>query len=501
MPGVISQKRATRGSSKQAASDSQPPASSITSFTKLSKIQSLGKNTTEKKAAALQPRTSSIEVVLSSSRKRRAEEDLESKTPSTNTPKKLRREVEESRPIPAATPNSKKRKSVRFTEPQGNEQENVPPAPTQKAPVSTPSLPSRKRQLEADEPEALLERLVLQSPARKRAKKTTAELPQELLDLLDLQVAFLEALSVQYAHNGTTSPIDLGSLYPSITRAWGKRQVTLEDIQRCIGILNWTPVKSSCSPAPFHISDYGRSKICIDFSPDARPGPLRQEKLNMDFESNLRTLWLSRRDAAGTNTTTTTTTTVFVSTLPKSPIQQRGSLGFPVTKTQRTLEELKNGVVLRKQQEKEAKEAKAAAVVAAVNADGSKLSLLERIRLREAQAAQGVQGPTLEERQRTAALHRAEDVSAVIGMLCNVTARGQARVSFAMGALMTKLKDSLRTPISQEDGMFCVKLLAKEVAPQWLRVLTVGGREHVVVTTAGQPSLEGIRERVKVLLG
>lgn len=495
MPGVISQKRATRGSSKQAASDSQPPASSITNFTKLSKVRPLGKNSTEKKAAALRPRTSSIEVVLSS-RKRRAEDDLESKTPSTNTPKKLRREAEEPRPIVAATSISKKRKSVRFAELENHEQENVPPAPTQKTPASTPSLSSRKRQLEADEPEALLERLVLQSPVRKRAKNTTAtDLPQELLDLLDLQVAFLKALTMQYAHNGTTSPIDLRTLYPSITRTWGKRQVTLEDIQRCIGILNRTPAKSSCGSAPFHISDYGRSKICIDFSPDVHPGPLREEKLNMDFESNLRTLWLSRRDTAGANTTT-----LFISTLPKSAILQRGSLGLPVVKTQRTLEELKNGVVLRKQQEKEAKEAKAKAA-AAVNADGSKLSLLERIRLREAQGAQGVQGPTLEERQRTAALHRAEDVSAVIGMLCNVAARGQARVSFAMGALMTKLKDSLRTPISQEDGIFCVKLLAKEVAPQWLRVLTVGGREHVVVTTAGQPSLEGVREKVKVLLG
>ncbi|KAK4164806.1 hypothetical protein QBC43DRAFT_316840 [Cladorrhinum sp. PSN259] len=484
MPGVISRKtRSTRGSSKQAAS-------TITNFTSTSKLQTLGKDLTEKKAAAL--RTSSIEIVLSS-KKRRAEDDVESSTPSTKTPKKLRRGEPEARPIVAATPVSKKKKSVHFVD-----QENVPPTPSSK-PAPTPSS-SRKRRLETDETETLLERLNLQSPIRKRTRNITTvvahndfDLPQELLDLLDLQVAFLKALSVQYAHNGTTSPIDLGTLYPSITRTWGKRQVTVDDIQRCIGILNWTPVKSSSYNAPFFLSDYGRSKVYIDFHPSITPGPLREHKLNMEFESNLRTLWLSSNHKPNT--------TLFIGTLPQATIKQCVTALPLLSGKQRTLEDLKNGVVLRKLQEKEAKEAKAAAVATTLNADGTKMSLLERIRLREAQQAQGMQGPTLEERQRHAALHRAEDVSAVIGMLCNVTARGQARVSFAMSALMVKLKDSLRTPVSQEDGIFCVKLLAKEVAPQWLRILSVGGREHVVVTTAAQPSLEGIKERVKVLLG
>ncbi|KAK3989288.1 hypothetical protein QBC44DRAFT_267391 [Cladorrhinum sp. PSN332] len=488
MPGVISRsKRSTRGSSNQAATN-PPPASNTINITKLSKLPSLSKGLIEKKAAAI-PRTSSIEIVLSSRKRRASDDDVESSSPSIKTPKKLRREEpKDSRLIAAATPISKKRKSVRFVE-----QENIPPTPSSKPPP-TPSS-SRKRRLETDETQTLLERLNLQSPIRKRTKNITvvAHLPQELLDLLDLQVAFLKALSVQYAHNGTTSPIDLRTLYPSITRTWGKRQVTLEDIQRCIGILNWTPVKSSTNTAPFFISDYGRSKVCIDFHSSITPGPLREEKLNMDFESNLRTLWLSSNHKPNT--------TLFIGTLPKAAIKQCTSALPLISGHQRTLEELKNGIFLRKQQEKEVKEAKAAVVATTLNPDGTKMSLLERIRIREAQQSQGVQGPTLEERQRQAALHRAEDVSAVIGMLCSVTARGQARVSFAMSAMMVKLKDSLRTPISQEDGVFCVRLLAKEVAPQWLRILSVGGREHVVVTTAGQPSLEQVKERVKVLLG
>jgi hypothetical protein len=92
----------------------------------------------------------------------------------------------------------------------------------------------------------------------------------------------------------------------------------------------------------------------------------------------------------------------------------------------------------------------------------------------------------------------------VVCMMCKATVAtgsGQVRVSFTMAALMTRLKDSMRTPVSQEDGMVCVRLLAAEVAPQWLRVVKVGGRENVVCMMGLQPTKAEVEERVKVLLG
>lgn len=477
MPGVVSQK--TRTTRHGLASN--PPAPNVNNFAKLSKFQLLGKDT--EKPAPTTGRTSSIEIVLTS-RKRKVENDADSTT------KKVRREPDAQR-VPA-TPVSRKKKSVRFAE-----LEAAPSTPTRTA--STPSS-SRKRRLESDETtqtEVLLERLNLQSPIRKRTKAAIAhnasqndfDLPQELIDLLNLHVAFLKTLSMECVHHGTNSPIDLRNIYPSVTRTWGKRQVSLDDIQRCVGVLNWTPTKADTThmKSPFFLADYGRGMVCIEFHPNTEPGPLREHKLNMDFEANLRTLWLSRRSDQAI--------TLFIATLPKATIK---ACKVAPSKTQTTLADFKSSIIAQKKQEKQATIPQPTANTTTT----PKLSLLDRIRARELERSQSPAGPTPAELQRRAALARAVDVAAVIGMLVKATAAGsqQVRVSFTMAAVLVRLKDSLRTPVSQEDGAVCVRLLAKEVAPQWLRVVTVGGRENVVVETRGTMGKAEVEERVRVLL-
>ncbi|KAK1750606.1 hypothetical protein QBC47DRAFT_393863 [Echria macrotheca] len=474
MPGAISRApRATRGRPAAAPKST----SSLDKFARVSKLPSIGKDIGDKAAALKSGRYSTIEVVLT--RKRSATDDIENVPPQANGGHKKVRLEAETKPKPIIAPVSRKKKTVTFAEPE---------------PVK--SSPSRKRRFEPEsettpEPEALLERLNLSSPIRKRTKTVRTQpdndfdLPRELLDLLDLQIAFLKTLSMSIAHNGSSSPIDLRTIYSSISQSWGKRQVTVDDIRLCLGVLNWAPVKADKSETPFFIADYGRGRICIERGTDSSYGPLREQKLNMDFESNLRTLWLSRRDQNAH---------VFLATLPRAAIKKCAE-PHPITvKGQRTLMELKNGVV-RKQQTETPKPT-------LLNPDGSQMTLLERIRhkdqLRKEQAAHE---PTPAELARKAALQRAEDIAAVIGMLCMATSSGQARVSFTMAALMTKIKDSLRNPISSEDGVCCVKILASEIAPQWLRIVTVGGRENIVLQTAMQPTKVFIQEKVKALLG
>lgn len=488
MPGVLLRK--TRTPRGKLASSSTTTAGT-TKLTKISKLQSTGKEKVQT-ATPFSTRSANIEVVLTS-RKRKGQDDDEE-----STSKKLRREPE-AQPVAPATPVSRKRKSVRFAEP-----EPAPSTPSRAA--ATPSS-SRKRQLESDDTdqaEALLERLNLQSPVAKRSKTTVHrrapqndfDLPKELLDLLDLHAAFLKTLSLQHAHSGSTSPIDLRTLYSSVTRTWGKRHVTLDDIRRCIGVLAWTPAKATTAQptAPFFLSDYGRDKICIEFHATAEPGPLREPKLNMDFEANLRALWLSNtRDQPAT---------VFIGTLPKAPIKPCLNKGVNplLASKQTTLDAFKRDIASKKQQQNQAIKP---ATPAAQAQDQPKLSLLDRIRLKESALAQLPQGPSDAELQRRSALQRAADVAAVIGMLCKATVAGsgQARVSFTMAALMVRLKDSMRTPVSQEDGMICVRLLAAEVAPGWLRIVKIGGRENVVVQTGLQPTKQEVEERARVLLG
>ncbi|KAK0635553.1 hypothetical protein B0T17DRAFT_516632 [Bombardia bombarda] len=504
MPGLISRpKRTPRG--KLATPSKLPAASSIANFARISKLRIAAKDLNGKSTALDSGRTSSIEIVLSSRKRKVEDDDLEPVAPSStdnnSTPsKKPRRETVKAKPIAELlTPITRKKKTRQFQADSDDESDSR----------------NNERDHKSPEPEALLERLNLQSPVRKRTKTTLAcesisendfDLPRELVDLLDMHTALLKTLTMEMAHNGASTPVDLCSLLPSVTRAWGRRAVTLDDIRRCIGILNWrNPLTKGSSTsntpataAPFYLSDYGRNKICIEQAPTAEPGPLREQKLNMDFEANLRALWLARRPDQPVQP--------FINILPSAPIKPCPSAAkaLPLlARRQQALDELKNGVV-RKQQEKQAKAVVQAEVkAAAVNPDGTKMSLLDRVRLKESQllAQGGPSGPSPAELQRRAALQRAEDVAAVVGMLCATSGSGLARMAFTMSALMIKLKDSLRTPISQEDGMACVRLLAGEIAPQWLRIVTVGGRENVVVQTGFQPARGVVQERVQKLLG
>ncbi|KAK0728546.1 hypothetical protein B0T26DRAFT_748743 [Lasiosphaeria miniovina] len=525
MPGAIARPaRPARG--KLAAS--KLPAAGIAKFTRVSKAQNVGKEPGDKGASLETRRTSSIEIVLST-RKRKVDNDFELVPSITNKAPKRPRQEAESTPVVSATLLPRKRKTVTFAEP-----EAVTSSPVHHTPTRTPSS-SRKRHFQPDEPaqltppdsdsseaEALFERLNLQaSPSRKRTKTCVAQsdgpdgnlsLPRELLDLVDLQAAFLKTLSMQYAHNSSNSPIDLRTLCPSATQAWGKRKVTADDIRICVGVMTWPPAvgkrttTTTTQQLPFFLSDYGRGKICVEFHADAERGPLREAALNAMFEAGLRALWQQSRGRGQA-------TQLFLATLPKAAVKTCASVAKAapmLARGQRTLEELKNGVVRKLQEKQDKLQARqqattttTAAIPALLNPDGTKMTLLDRIRRKEQAAAQsGQTAPTAAQLQREAALHRVDEVAGVVGMLCTATGgHGQARISFTLAAVLIKLNDSLRNAISQEDGAACVRLLASEIAPQWLRIVTVGGRENVVVQTGFQPSRAQVQERVRALLG
>ncbi|KAK4104286.1 hypothetical protein N658DRAFT_493789 [Parathielavia hyrcaniae] len=511
MPGVLTTRKTRTLRGRLASSSAATTPSSR--LTKPSNLGSAGKEPVQT-PVPFATRSANIEVVLRSKKRKSQFDEAESSS------KKPRQEPE-ARPVAPATPVSKKRKSVRFAEP-----ELAASPPSCAAP--TPSS-NRKRKLESSDETsqagALLERLSIQSSPiiSKRIKSTVHrcapqndfDLPKELLDLLDLHAAFLKTLSMQYAHNGTTSPIDLRSLYSSVTRTWGKRHVTLDDIQRCIGVLSWNPSKPNSSSssstaqpttaAPFSLCDYGRDKICIEFHRDSSSiaGPIREPKLNMDFEANLRTLWLSRSNNQPP--------TIFISTLPKAPIKSCAHAPLFSAKTQTTLDAFKQSIALKKQQDQEAKAAQTQQLTTPTTGTptgtniGPKMTLLDRIRLKETILSQQQQSsqnsaPSPAELQRRSALHRAADVAAVVGMLCQAQGQ-QGRVSFSMAALMVRLRDSVRTPVSQEDAAACVRLLADEVVPGWLRIVKIGGRENVVCETTRQPTKPEVEARVRVLLG
>lgn len=494
MPGVLVRStRATRGRPAPASEGAGP----LDGYVRVGKIQAIGKDASGKTASLARVRPAKVEVILNS-RKRSAEDDLDL----DNDAKKARKEPEVlSRPIAPL----RKKKTVTFAaepetkSPKNNKIKVAQPKSALKVVVPTTPPSSRKRQHEdsddPDSPESLLQKLNLRSPTPSKRTRNTSiptqaeteyDLPDALLDILDLHDAFLHNVGLKYAHNNGAAPIDVRGIYNPIAQKWRKRAVTLDDIRLVMGVLCWKAIKSSLPPI-FYLADYGHGKVAIELDRKVVTGVLREKKLKMEFEANLRALWADR---AGDNIK------LFIARLPRCPVRDCTLPNPLITKSQRTLEEFKVSIIKKKQEDEETK---VAAPIA--NPDGSKMTLLDRIRHKEAEQAKADKGPTTAELARRAALQRAEDIADVISMLCNATSSGQARMSFTMAALMTKIKDSLRTPISQEDGVVCVKLLAAEIAPQWLRVVSVGGRENVVVQKAFQPTKIAIKERVKVLLG
>jgi len=346
-----------------------------------------------------------------------------------------------------------------------------------------------------------------------RSKKTKAQtasitaaapapqLPAELLDMLNLQRAILKTVVMQIAHQNNNTPINISDIAPQVSRTWGKRKVTVDDIRRCIAIQDTKAKDADSYGSPFMVTDYGRGKLCLEIhtSEDARP--IDENKLLKQFEENLRVL-CAERAMDEMSDLDLSFGSLSCSDLPKSEITPRhqhltGTQNPLLAKGQRALSELKQGMA-QKQQEKDAKVN--AQKIAPVNAQGTKLSLLDRLRVKEAAKAQ-LDLPTGPEMARKRALQRVGDVASIIGMLASSSnPMGVPVLSYTMPILQQKLKDSLRVPMPMEEGIDTVKLIANEVAPEWLRVVSMAGKEHVVVQTRRKPYDSEIAARVNRLL-
>ncbi|KAK7739223.1 hypothetical protein SLS53_005860 [Cytospora paraplurivora] len=334
--------------------------------------------------------------------------------------------------------------------------------------------------------------------------KPVRELPQELLDIVSLYTAFLKTITVHYAHNGTNTPVDLRQISQPVSLAWGKRRISLADIRRCVGIMD---IESSSTKSPFYLVDYGNKKTCVELRDEHRGRPLDERGLVSVFEANLRWIWESPSSAAAA--AAQDDMSAFVLGLPKAPVQTCEALSkasSALARGQRAMEELKAGVAARKEEEQAATRAAASSTTTTSSAGqpAAKLSLLDRLRIKETHLAQlAATGPTPADLERRAALQRADDVAAVIAMLSRAAASsspgGGARVSFTMPTLLQRLGDSLRLPISREEGAACIRVLAREVAPEWLRIVVAAGRENVVVQVGRAPSSGVLLERVRLL--
>jgi hypothetical protein len=357
---------------------------------------------------------------------------------------------------------------------------------------------------------------------------TPGQLPAELVNLLALHSSFLTALSLHYAHNGVSSPADLRDITTSATKVWRQRQVTYDDIRLLIGVLDHGP---SGLNNPYFLSDYGRGKICVEIKENTAMMDgmtnMNEEGLQDMFKEGLDSLWSQwsklqqlttrpiatpkrgkgRPKKADIKQTRLDTflnegsMTKFLSQLPLADVTSCTSLTAlaPLQeKGRKRLREFKESVQqgrahkktkpLAGKENEPAQSLQIPPVQTKITefAAVRKTNLLDRILAKQEAAKCGPAAPTPAEMQRKAALQRAPEVLGVLSLMC--ANRSGMRASFSTTTLVQQLRGSIRSAISQEEAMKCIEVLASEVAPGYVSVVSMGSISSVVVNQAMRPT-------------
>lgn len=374
------------------------------------------------------------------------------------------------------------------------------------------------------------------SPRPRHTPDDPLRMPDELQDLIDLYSAFLTALSLHYAHNGSHTPADLRVLRPSIERSWRRQRVSTNDVRRILGIEQGISAGGDQGERPAHpnalsLSDYGSGKICIEMNADSQPQgfrrrPLDEEALNSRFAKILMRQWDTYRDHCKASPTAGAFTlqlplasiTLCTSMVKISPLLAKG---------QRRLEDLKSGAIRAQQNSSRL-------ITSCSSADGSRTSkpattrndsLLSRIRAKQLHQSTLAPPPDQASILRKSALQRLQEIIPVLEILAASASRSSApdppdfppgqppssaanqapplqagTCSYTMATLVQHLQMSLRNPIAKDDAIRCVRLLAAEVAPAWIGVRELGKVVGVTVRKGRQLGREEVARRIEELV-
>ena len=331
-----------------------------------------------------------------------------------------------------------------------------------------------------------------------------SRLPQESQDLIAIHSAFLNALSLYYTHHGTASPADIQLLRPSIKRKWSKRAINQEDIRRILGIQQHA-IDGANIPR-LSLVDYGKNKICVEYDSSASL-ILPVANLCSTFESNI----LALQDSAAP--------------FPLAPITpfNPSAISTSPGKGAQRWSDLKAAAIsaqpLPTNPDSNPRATNDSLISTKLSTIGSTERanfLLNRIAAKEEYAATQPAPRSAAARARRVALERLEEIIPILEILTGsrstsamnlgsstsdrstlallsgpVEANGNRQdsvqlllglgpeprslaKSFTMGAVVQRLQTSLKHPVAAEEAERCVRLLAEEVAPQWVSITEVG---------------------------
>lgn len=494
----------------------QGPAPSIATFTRVSKSRAFPDAAAKKTIVSADPTTTATP-----SKKRKAssppeshdgaytrrnisfspsdnddDDDEEHKTEHADIAQRKKRACRRQEPTFSAKPQTKPAKAAATPTTRGKIVARIPASRKEAAHRPTASTVISKSRQEAKTGQARIDAFYTKQQQAKSAAdhELDAAFPPQLAELVRLHRIFLKTVVMQMAHSRSNVPLDVRELAPNISSSWRKRQVTVEDVRRCVAIESST--QDDGIKSPFIVADYGNGKVCIELRAGYGGGAINEARLCKQFEDNLKSLCMEKATDQMTDVNVTLEG-LSLAELPQVDLTDMNTgakTAALLVKGHKALSELKNDMAA-KQQEKEAQQQAAATPL--LNADGTKMSLLDRLRHKELAAANAPCPPTGAELQRRAAMNRVVDVASTISMLSLSNPVSLPRQAFAMAVIVEKLRDSLRVPMAKEEGINCIRLIAKEIAPEWLRIVVIGGWENVVIQRGGEPVSRVIQERVQ----
>lgn len=329
------------------------------------------------------------------------------------------------------------------------------------------------------------------SPESDKAQSNTI-LPTELRDLLSLHASFLTALSLHSAHTGgSTAAVSIKTLLPLVTANWRKRSVTIPDVRKMLALTQ------KAGPS-FVLEDRARAGVFLARAEQNGSNSRRtnnyidESELNAVFEDCLRKAWI---DWSTETPEELLTGRAFIRQLPlvdmvQTEVAKNTSALF--SRGQQRLADLKAGQASAKAEAELPQTPVTSIAKDTSGIQNRNMSLLDRILAKQAVASNLPSGPTRTELERKSALHRVEDVTRVLDML----SVGQPRASFSMTAMVQHLQQSLRTPITREEVERCLGIMAAEIMPTFVKVISSGMMNGVVVTRGGKIGFADLKERL-----
>lgn len=340
-----------------------------------------------------------------------------------------------------------------------------------------------------------------------------SDVPLEIEDLMNLNSAFLTALALHYAHHGSASPVDVRTLTPSVTNAWGKRKATIEDIRLCLAVTSSKNTKRNA----FILSNYGNGRICIEMGgKKQRKGFMYQgfneTEMRQQFESNLERAWKKWSDKEDTK--------AFIQDLPLAEITKCSSLVKlepSLAKGEQRLDQvlgpkesrhMKRRKVTFAEELVEVKKEDDAPVPAAepmeVESAAPKpattaargLDLLNRIQQKQHVLSLLPAGPSQDQQNHTRALQRVEEILTILDLLAAGKGTG-SRVSFPLPPLIQSIQASLRSPMDKEEVQRVLDIMVEEVAKGFVKIVGFGGVRACVVNRIMRPRPEVLRGRIE----